>query len=115
MSELNYLFVILQFLTLAIGSAAFKHLSDALRNSHNLLEKETTISMPNFDELKAEIGEIMEDIVHDTLQTLQPPRAVDHVFGAVAQLIQARTMKMMDAAPMIAETAKELFNEQENV
>jgi len=114
-SELEIIVCVLQFLTLACGMGAFKHLSDALIKSREVLKESPKLSFPDLGKLKEEIAEIMEDIVHDTLQTLQPPRAVDHVFGAVAQLIQARTMKMMDAAPVIAETAAQIMSEQENV
>lgn len=40
-----------------------------------------------------ELKENLEDLVHDTISTMQPPNAADHVMGAIAQMIQMRAMK----------------------
>ena len=40
-----------------------------------------------------ELKENLEDLVHDTISTMQPPNAADHVMGAIAQMIQMRAKK----------------------
>ena len=49
------------------------------------------VSVPEsfLNELKDEMG----DLVHETIQNLQPPNAADHVMGALAQMIQMHAMK----------------------
>ena len=49
------------------------------------------VSVPEsfLTELKDEMG----DLVHETIQNLQPPNAADHVMGAIAQMIQMRAMQ----------------------
>ena len=50
-----------------------------------------TIEPIDLKEIKEELG----DIVHDVVANLQPPSAVDHLFGAIAQVIQVKAMKGM--------------------
>lgn len=40
-----------------------------------------------------ELKENLEDLVHDTISTMQPPNAADHVMGAIAQMIQMKAMQ----------------------
>tara|TARA_R110002124_G_scaffold105643_1_gene256797 strand:+ start:258 stop:593 length:336 start_codon:yes stop_codon:yes gene_type:complete len=41
----------------------------------------------------AELQDSLGDLVHDTISTMQPPNAADHVMGALAQMIQMHAMK----------------------
>jgi len=46
----------------------------------------------DLDEIKRE----MLEMVADTIENLQPPNAMDHIMGAVAQFIQMKMMKSLD-------------------
>ena len=49
-------------------------------------------------ELNIDLSQIKEevlDIIEDTIGQMQPPNAMDHVFGALAQIIQMKAMKGM--------------------
>ena len=115
------LLIFLQFLGFVVGFGGFHSLSSTLQDYAerlNAVQAGTTIDLePMADKMTG----IIEDIVSDTLQNLEPPRAIDHVFGAVAQMIQARTMKMMQLPTNVGEVVQmaqeHLFteNEQENV
>jgi len=65
----------------------------------------------------AEVKAGIEDVVADTLENLEPPRAIDHVFGAVAQLIQMKAMGAMNMLPQgVADMAEQVMGQnQENV
>jgi len=73
---------------------AFKHLTAQIQEVE-IEFKRTNGNGFNLDEIKGELFGIVEDI----LQNMQPPSAVDHVFGAIAQIIQFKAMKMMDVEP----------------
>lgn len=53
----------------------------------------------NPHEMIAEVKRGIEEVVADTIENLEPPRAIDHVFGAVAQLIQMKAMGAMNMLP----------------
>jgi hypothetical protein len=58
---------------------------------------------PSFME---ELKDGLEDLVHDTISTMQPPNAADHVMGAIAQLIQMKAMQKFGMVPQIDEEAR---------
>lgn len=50
-------------------------------------------------EMAIDLGAIKEemlDMVHDTIQNLQPPNAMDHIMGAVAQFLQVKMMRSLN-------------------
>jgi len=52
-----------------------------------------------------ELKENLEDLVHDTISTMQPPNAADHVMGAIAQMIQMKAMQKFGmVTPTISDT-----------
>lgn len=87
--------VLLQILFGVAGFRAYFSLSQNLRDSEDRLNAKVESPSIELDGVVDEITGVMENIVAETLQNLEPPRAIDHVFGAFAQMIQARTMKMM--------------------
>lgn len=107
--------LLLQFVSFVVGFHGFNSLSNAVQKSEdrlNALAKSPAIDM---SPVISEITGVIEDIVADTLQNLEPPRAIDHVFGAVAQMIQARTMKMMQLPTglnEVVEQVQEHFSEE---
>lgn len=46
-----------------------------------------------------ELTENLEDLVHNTISTMQPPNAADHVMGAIAQMIQMKAMQKFGMGP----------------
>lgn len=91
----------LLFLLFVVGFWGHHSLSQALLNSTDRLNELAAENSPDLDGLAGQMQEIVEDIVQDTLQNLEQPRAIDHIFGAVAQLIQARTMQMMNPEKLL--------------
>lgn len=53
----------------------------------------------NFEEIKEELL----DLVHDTIQNLSPPSAIDHIAGAFSQFMQMKMMKSMKLDEMLPE------------
>lgn len=45
------------------------------------------------------IKEDLLDMVHDTIQNMQPPSAVDHLVGMLGQFAQMKMMKSMGVDP----------------
>lgn len=121
MAENLVLFVIL--LQICFGVAflkAYFSLSQNLRDSESRLNAKVQSPTVDIEGIVDEIQGVMEGVVADTLQNLEPPRAIDHVFGAFAQMIQARTMKMMQLPASLNEVVDTVAdhltnNEQENV
>ena len=95
-----------QIVMFVVGLWAFFTLSQNLRDSEQRLNDRAESPALDLSPIVQTLTETMEDIVADTLQTLEPPRAIDHVFGAVAQMIQARTMSMMNAVPSLGEAVE---------
>jgi hypothetical protein len=61
-----------------------------------------------------DVKDSMIDIVEDTLKNMNPPSAFDHIAGAVAQMIQAKTMKSMGLGalpPAVADIVEEFIPE----
>ena len=109
---------VLVFLLFVVGFWAFTSLSRTLQDSTDRLNALSPGTDINFDGLVDDMRETVEDIVANTLQSLEPPRAIDHIFGAVAQMIQARTMQMMNPQTLIGqavETVQDMIDPQENV
>lgn len=111
-----YALIILLFV---VGIWGHYSLSQALLNSHGRLNEIAEEYSPDLEEFGEEMREIVQGIVEDTLQNLEPPRAIDHIFGAVAQMIQARTMQMMNPGNLLG-AAQEMVeqvldSDQENV
>ena len=83
-------------LLLVVGIWGHHSFSQALLNSHERLNEIVENHSPDVAGFADDMRAVVTEIVEDTLQGLEPPRAIDHIFGAVAQLIQARTMQMMN-------------------
>ena len=98
--------LLLQILTALVGVWAFFTLSQNLRDSEERLNNLRDSPSIDLAPIVSTMTQTMEDIVADTLQNLEPPRAIDHVFGAVAQMIQARTMSMMNSVPVLGEAVE---------
>ena len=98
--------LLLQIITALVGVWAFFTLSQNLRDSEERLNGLRDSPSIDLNPIVQKMTETMEDIVADTLQNLEPPRAIDHVFGAVAQMIQARTMSMMNAVPVLGDAVE---------
>lgn len=67
-------------------SASIKQVA---KDIEDRLNADVKVPTSFLDELKDEMG----DLVHETIQNLQPPNAADHVMGALAQMIQMRAMQ----------------------
>lgn len=78
----------------AVFYQAFKHLT-ALIQDVEVGFKQDNGNAFNLDEVKEELL----DLVHDVLQNMEPPKAADHIFGAIGQILQFKMMKMMDIDP----------------
>lgn len=121
MSELLVLFVILlQIVCFLVGYRAYFTLSQNLTDSETRLNALRDSPVIDLDGVVEDLTIVMQNIVADTLQNLEPPRAIDHVFGAVAQMIQARTMSMMQLPSSlngVVDTVADhlMNNDQENV
>lgn len=98
--------LLLQILTALVGVWAFFTLSQNLRDSEDRLNALRDSPSIDLAPIVQSMTETMEDIVANTLENLEPPRAIDHVFGAVAQMIQARTMSIMNAVPVLGEAVE---------
>lgn len=86
----------------------FKLLSKALLEIKADFTHRETPELPNFDELKTNLL----DLVHDTISEMQPPTAIDHLMGIISQYAQAKMMKMMDIDPsQLLETVTEGLND----
>ncbi len=109
----------LLFLLFVVGIWGHHSLSQALLNSEKRLNDLAAEHSPNLADFADEMRGVVQDIVEDTLQGLEPPRAIDHIFGALAQMIQARTMQMMNPQNVlgVAQGVVEqiMDNDQENV
>jgi hypothetical protein len=115
------LLILLQFLGFVVGFTGYNSLSSTLRDYADRLNEVSAGTSIDLEPMATKMTGIIEDIVADTLQNLEPPRAIDHVFGAVAQMIQARTMKMMQLPSGVGEVVQMVHDhlspeeEQENV
>ena len=78
----------------AVFYQAFKHLTAQIQEVE-VQFKQTNGNGLNLDEIK----EDLLDLVHDVLQNMEPPKAADHIFGAIGQILQFKMMKMMDIDP----------------
>jgi len=56
------------------------------------------LATPNFDDLKADIVDMIEEVLGDAMQSMQLPTAQDHIFGALSNIIQH---KMMGSSPVV--------------
>jgi len=65
------------------------HIKQIAKDIEDRLNSDVKVPTSFLDELKDEMG----DLVHETIQNLQPPNAADHVMGALAQMIQMRAMQ----------------------
>jgi len=94
------IFLLLVF-QLGVGYFTFERLSTLSEEISAHADRLNAFSQPELDPLSmiAEIKNGIEDVVADTISNLEPPRAIDHVFGAVAQLIQMKAMGAMNALP----------------
>lgn len=72
------------------GFACVFLLSKALEDLKDSFKQPPAQKMPDFETLKADLM----DMVADTIGTMQPPNAMDHLMGMITQFAQ---MKMMQA------------------
>ena len=83
------------------GQALSRQISDVAGAITDKLGEEVQVPSSFMDELK----ENLEDLVHDTISTMQPPNAADHVMGAIAQMIQMKAMQKFGMVqPALTET-----------
>lgn len=103
----SFLIVVIYF------KGIINRLEDRLNEStRKILGKE--VELPNLNELKDEVL----DVVHDTLQNLQPPSAIDHLMGAASQYFQLKMMKdfnLNDVKELAVDTVSNVFHPDENV
>jgi len=96
---------VLLFLLFGVMLLFFSHFQ---RITLKFDERLTAIGMPgdkiNFD-IDALKSELL-DIVENTIESLSPPSAFDHIAGAVSQYFQMRMMKEFQA-PELEERIKE--------
>lgn len=123
-TDLNLLLILFCILFPILGHLVVGFYLNFRLSSLSLMVEETAArlnSLPaeEFDPLLiiAEVKAGIEDVVADTLENLEPPRAIDHVFGAVAQLIQMKAMGAMNMLPQgVADMAEQVMGQQhENV
>jgi len=123
-TDLNLLLILFCILFPILGHLVVGFYLNYRLSSLSLIVEETAArlnSLPTeeFDPLMiiAEVKAGIEDVVADTLENLEPPRAIDHVFGAVAQLIQMKAMGAMNMLPQgVADMAEQVMGQnQENV
>ncbi len=93
-----FLLIIFQ---LGIGYFTFNRLSTLSLEISEHANRLNDLAPQDFDPagMIAEVKLGIEEVVSDTIANLEPPRAIDHVFGAVAQLIQMKAMGAMNALP----------------
>ena len=109
--EVNIEFVAVLVLLFLIGTGvlmAFLRLFTHLQYLESRLnEAGGAVDIPfSLDDVK----DSMIDIVEDTLKNMNPPSAFDHIAGAIAQMIQAKTMKSMGLnalPPAVADVVEE--------
>jgi len=83
------------------GQALSRQIKEVSSVITEKLGEEVKVPSSFMDELK----ESLEDLVHDTISTMQPPNAADHVMGAIAQMIQMKAMQKFGMVqPAITET-----------
>ena len=83
------------FALICVVLFALKRLLEALAQvteSFNRTSSETNIDIDG-------IREELLDIVENTISNLQPPNAIDHLMGALAQFAQMKLMKTMGVSP----------------
>lgn len=123
-TDVNLLLILFCILFPILGHVVVGFYLNYRLSSLSLMVEETAArlnSLPSeeFDPLLiiAEVKAGIEDVVSDTLENLEPPRAIDHVFGAVAQLIQMKAMGAMNMLPQgVADMAEHVMGQQhENV
>jgi len=123
-TDVNLLLILFCILFPILGHLVVGFYLNFRLSSLSLMVEETAArlnSLPaeEFDPLLiiAEVKAGIEDVVADTLENLEPPRAIDHVFGAVAQLIQMKAMGAMNMLPQgVADMAEQVMGQQhENV
>lgn len=103
---------VLQFLMFVVGFWGYARLSQLLSDSQGRLNDLAGSQGSVIEPLIEKVEETISEIVEDTLQNLEPPKAIDHVFGAVAQMIQMRTMRSLNLMP---EQLQQINEELENV
>jgi len=83
----------------SFGYIGFKHLSALIHEvkiEAQVAFKQTT-GGTSVD--LSEIKNDLLDLVHNTISEMQPPSASDHLFGALAQILQMKVMKGMGMDP----------------
>ena len=63
--------------------------------------------IPNFDQLKDDLIEMIEDIMSDAMNNMQMPSAQDHIFGALANIVQH---KFTQSSPMASAIVEQFSN-----
>jgi len=107
---LELVIVLVLLFLLGLGVAlAFGRLFSHLKDLEGRLNVPDIVDIPfTLDDVK----ESLIDIVEDTLSNMNPPSAFDHIAGAIAQMIQAKTMKSMGLnalPPVVADIVEEII------
>jgi len=90
---LELVIVLVLLFLLGLGVAlSFGRLFSHLKELESRLNTGEVVDIPF---TLADVKESLVDIVEDTLSNMNPPSAFDHIAGAIAQMIQAKTMKSM--------------------
>ena len=63
--------------------------------------------IPNFDDLKQDIVDLVEDVIEEAMKGMQMPTAQDHIFGALANIVQH---KFTQSSPIAAAIAEQFSN-----
>jgi len=110
--ELELIAVLVLLFLLGLGVAlSFGRLFSHLNVLESRLNIPVDVDIPfTLDDVRASLI----DIVEDTLSNMNPPSAFDHIAGAIAQMIQAKTMKSMGLnalPPVVADIVEEFMPE----
>lgn len=74
-----------------------------LLNEITDLIPQTSGAIPNFDDLKQDIVELVEDVIQEAMQNMQMPSAQDHIFGALANIVQHKFTQSSPIATAVLE------------
>jgi len=77
-------------------SRASNQLPDVVDALSQILENFEHQAVPSLDNLEDKIADLIQDIMSDTMKNMEMPSAMDHIFGAVSNILQH---KMMNSVP----------------
>lgn len=73
------------------------------------LVSDSDVGMPNFNDLKEDLVDLVQDLFEESMSNMQMPTAQDHIFGAISNIIQHKIMQ--NAPPGLAEMIPALNEE----